>query len=77
MSEQADLILMETEERMEKAVEVLKKEFAAFAQVVQIQHYLIALAINYYGADTPLKQIASIQCVEGNQLFIKPLINRF
>ncbi|MFU8793393.1 MAG: ribosome recycling factor [Acholeplasmataceae bacterium] len=72
MSEQADLILMDVEERMEKAVEVLVKEFASIRTGRANPALLDRISISYYGADSPLKQIASIQVIEGNQLFIKP-----
>ena len=72
MSEQADLILMDVEERMEKAVEVLIKEFASIRTGRANPALLDRISISYYGADSPIKQIASIQVIEGNQLFIKP-----
>lgn len=72
MNEQADIILMETEERMEKAVEALRKDFAAIRTGRANPALLDRISINYYGADTQLKMIASISVVEGNQLFIKP-----
>lgn len=72
MSEQADLILMDVEERMEKAVEVLVKEFASIRTGRANPALLDRISITYYGAESPLKQIASIQVIEGNQLFIKP-----
>lgn len=72
MNEQADMILMEVEERMEKAVDVLRKEFASIRTGRANPSLLDRISINYYGADTQLKMIASIAVVEGNQLFIKP-----
>ncbi|MDI6452894.1 ribosome recycling factor [Peloplasma aerotolerans] len=72
MSEQADLILMETEDHMSKTLEVLKKEFAGVRTGRANPALLDRILISYYGVDTPLKQISSIAVVEGNQLFIKP-----
>jgi ribosome recycling factor len=72
MSEQADMILMEVEERMEKAVEAVRREFSAIRTGRANPALLDRISISYYGAESPLKQIASIAVVEGNQLFIKP-----
>ncbi len=72
MSEQADLILMEVEDHMGKTVEVLRREFAGVRTGRANPALLDKIHIQYYGVDTPLKQISSIQAVEGNQLYIKP-----
>jgi ribosome recycling factor len=72
MSEQADLILMETEERMQKAVDVLHKEFAGVRTGRANPALLDRITVDYYGVESPLKQISSISIVEGSQLFIKP-----
>ncbi|MCF7932939.1 MAG: ribosome recycling factor [Acholeplasmataceae bacterium] len=72
MSEQADLILMDTEERMEKAIEALKRDFAGIRTGRANPALLDRIVLDYYGVETPLKQISSISVVEGNQLFIKP-----
>jgi len=72
MSEQADLILFEIEEHMEKSVDVLRKDFASIRTGRANPALLDKLHIDYYGVSTPVKQISSIAAVEGNQLFIKP-----
>ncbi|MFH0766714.1 MAG: ribosome recycling factor [Bacillota bacterium] len=72
MDEQADLILMEVEDHMSKTLEVLRREFAGVRTGRANPALLDKISINYYGVDTPLKQISSIAAVEGNQLFIKP-----
>ncbi len=59
-SEQADLILMECEDHMTKTLEVLKKEFATVRTSRANPAILDRISINYYGADTPLKQVAAI-----------------
>ena len=72
MNEQADLLLMETEERMQKAVDALVREYALVRTGRANPALLDRINIEYYGVLTPLKQIAAIAAVEGNQLFIKP-----
>ena len=71
-TEQADMVLLEIEDHMQKTVEILKKEFNGVRTGRANPALLDKIHINYYGVDTPLKQIASIAAVEGNQLYIKP-----
>lgn len=70
--EQADLILMECEDHMTKTIEVMKKEFAAIRTGRANPAILDRIHIEYYGAETPLKQVAAISVPEANQLYIKP-----
>ena len=63
---------MEVEDHMSKTVEVLRKEFAAVRTGRANPALLDKISLEYYGVDTPLKQISSIAVFEGNQLFIKP-----
>ena len=72
MTEQADLILLETEERMQKTIEVLVKDFSQVRTSRANPALLDRISIDYYGAPSPIFQIASITVVEGNQLYIKP-----
>lgn len=70
--EQADLILMECEDHMTKTIDVMKKEFAAIRTGRANPAILDRIFIDYYGAETPIKQVASVSVPEGNQLYIKP-----
>lgn len=72
MNEQADLLIIEIESRMEKACEVLQHEFNEVRTGRANPALLDRITVPYYGVDTPLNQIASISVVEGSQLFIKP-----
>lgn len=72
MNEQADMILLEVEERMEKSIEALKRDFNSIRTGRANPSLLDRISIEYYSVVTPLKQIASISVVEGSQLFIKP-----
>ena len=72
MNEQADLLLIEIEERMQKTVDALVREYANVRTGRANPALLDKINIEYYGVHTPLKQISSIAAVEGNQLFIKP-----
>lgn len=67
-----DELLMETEMAMEGCIESLVKRFtnirAGRANPAILDHVMV----NYYGADTPLKQLATISIPEARQLCIKP-----
>ncbi len=72
MREQADLILMELEDKMEKSIEATISEFQNIRTGRANPGLLDSIFIKYYGVDTQLKQISSITVPEGNQLYIKP-----
>jgi len=72
MNEQADMILMEIDEKMEKSIESLGREFASVRTGRANPNILDRILISYYGVDTPLKQVASITVPEAQQLYIKP-----
>ncbi len=72
MNEQADLMLMEIEEHMQKTIEALEREFAAVRTGRANPALLDHVNVDYYGAESPVRQIASVSVVEGNQLYIKP-----
>ncbi|HEY3262048.1 MAG TPA: ribosome recycling factor [Pseudonocardiaceae bacterium] len=64
--------LFEAEEKMEKAVSVAKEDLATVrtgrANPAMFSH----LSIDYYGTQTPLNQVASINVAEARMLVIKP-----
>lgn len=70
--EQIELVLFEVEENMQKVIEGLNRELANIRTGRANPAILDRINIKYYGADTPLKQIASISVAEGTQLYIKP-----
>lgn len=70
--EQIELVLFEVEESMQKIIEGLNRELANIRTGRANPAILDRINIKYYGADTPLKQIAAISVVEGTQLYIKP-----
>ena len=72
MLEQINLVLLEVEESMQKSIQSLEKELANVRTGRANPALLDRISIDYYGVDTPLKQIAAISVVEGTQLLIKP-----
>lgn len=65
-------VLMEMEMSMEGSIQNLEKRFtnirAGRANPAILDHVIV----NYYGSDTPLKQLANISIPEARQLCIKP-----
>ena len=67
-----DDILMETEMKMEESIENMEKRFLNVRAGRANPAILDRVMVNYYGADTPLKQLATISIPEARQLMIKP-----
>lgn len=67
-----DEILLEVEEKMEAAVEYLKKEFRGIrtgrASIGLVDH----IKVNYYGSMTDLRQLATISTPDASLIMIKP-----
>lgn len=67
-----DEILLETEEKMEQAIENMDKRFVNVRAGRANASILDGVMVSYYGVDTPLKQLANISIPEARQLSIKP-----
>ena len=67
-----DETLFEAEEKMEKAVEVAKEDFAGIRTGRANPGMFNKLTVNYYGAPTPLQQLASFQTPEARTIIISP-----
>lgn len=65
-------ILFEVEEKMEKAVVNLQERFKTVRTGRANPSSLDKVMVNYYGAMTPLRQLANITVPEARQLLIKP-----
>ncbi len=68
----ADEILMDVEERMEKAVNVYKDELRGLRTGRATPGLVDSLRVEYYGSPTPLKQLAQISTPDPQSLVIKP-----
>src|SRR5947209_14444188 len=68
----ADEILMDCEERMEKAVNVFRDELRGLRTGRATPALVDSLRVDYYGSPTPLKQMAQISCPEPQQIVIRP-----
>ena len=67
-----DDILMNAELEMQEAIESLKKRLTNIRAGRANPAMLDGIMVEYYGAPTPLKQLATISVPEARQLCIKP-----
>lgn len=65
-------ILLDVEERMEKAVNKLKGDLAGIRTGRANPGLVDSLKVEIYGSPCPLKQVASVGCPEPNQIVIRP-----
>jgi len=68
----SDEILIDTEQRMEKAIEVLKKNLGGIRTGRANPGLVDSVRVDVYGSPTPLKQIASVGAPEPTQIVIRP-----
>lgn len=67
-----DDTLLEAEEKMDRAVEHAKDEFAAIRTGRANATMFSKIMIDYYGTPTPLPQMASVSVPESRMVIIKP-----
>jgi ribosome recycling factor len=67
-----DETLLEAEEKMDKAVEVAKEDFAAIRTGRASAAMFNKIMVDYYGAPTPLQQLASFNTPEARTVIITP-----
>src|SRR6516164_9469847 len=65
-------ILFDAEERMEKAVDVLKDELRGLRTGRATPALVDSVRVEYYGSPTPIKQLAQISTPDPQQIVIKP-----
>jgi ribosome recycling factor len=68
----ADDILLDVEERMEKATDVLKHALAGIRTGRANPGLVDSMRVEVYGSPTPIKQLASISAPEPTQIVIRP-----
>jgi len=67
-----DTLILMGEEKMEKTLESLKKEFTNIRTGRANPHILDKITVDYYGVQTPINQMSSISVPEAQLLMIKP-----
>lgn len=65
-------ILLDGEERMEKAVSVFKEQLTGMRTGRATPGLVDTIRVDYYGSPTPLKQLATISVPEPQQIVIRP-----
>ena len=67
-----DETLFDAEEKMERAVSVAKDDLASVRTGRATPNMFSRIAVDYYGAMTPINQLASINIPEARMVIIKP-----
>lgn len=68
----ADVVMQETKEKMNKAAEALQRELGQIRAGRANASILDRVMVNYYGAPTPVNQMASIGIPEARLLVVTP-----
>ncbi|MDO9486003.1 MAG: ribosome recycling factor [Actinomycetota bacterium] len=72
MSDEIDEILLDAEDRMDKAIVVAREDFATIRTGRATPAMFNKIVVDYYGAYTPLNQLASFQTPEARMIIISP-----
>src|SRR5690606_1604188 len=72
MNEEVDFILESTEENMQKAIKHLEKQLLNIRAGKATPAMLGSVMVEYYGAMTPLQQVANINTPDARTLSIQP-----
>ena len=67
-----DEILLECEEKMENTISSVENKFTNVRAGRANPNMLDGITVEYYGVETPIKQLANISIPEARQLSIKP-----
>ncbi|NNN01081.1 MAG: ribosome recycling factor [Acidimicrobiaceae bacterium] len=71
-NELIELVMEDTRDRMARAIEHVKSEFASVRTGRATSSLVENLLVDYYGADTPLKQLANFSVPEPRLLVVSP-----
>lgn len=71
-NEQIEEIILVLDDKLEKAVAVLKEDYASIRAGRANPHILDKVTVDYYGAATPITQTSNISVQEGRCLVISP-----
>src|SRR3954467_10864706 len=72
MTEMTDELLADAKERMHKSVQATNSEFGSVRTGRASPALLDRIVVDYYGAPTPLKQLATINAPEARLLTVQP-----
>jgi len=68
----ADDILLDTEDRMDKAIQHLKQQLSGIRTGRANPGLVDTLKVEVYGSQTPMKQLASVGAPEPQQIVVRP-----
>src|ERR671937_1502318 len=68
----SDEILLDAEERMEKAANVFRDELRGLRTGRATPALVDSLRVEYYGSPTPLKQLAQVSTPDPQQIVVRP-----
>lgn len=71
-NEQYEMMILDTEERAEKAISVLKSEYASIRAGRANPHILDKVLVDYYGTPSPINQVGNITVSDARCLVIAP-----
>lgn len=71
-NEQAEEILLVLDDKLSKTISVLEEDYSAIRAGRANPHILDKVSVDYYGAMTPVTQIANISVQEGRCLVVSP-----
>jgi ribosome recycling factor len=72
MTELIDELLADAGERMDKTVDAMRGELATVRTGRASPHLLDRVSVDYYGAETPLKQLAQVAATDARMLTVTP-----
>lgn len=72
MSDEIDMVLLEAVEKMDKAIEVAREDFATIRTGRANPAMFSKVLVDYYGTATPINQLASFQTPEARMILISP-----
>ena len=71
-NEQYDMIMMDTMERTEKTISVLKGDYAVIRAGRANPHILDKILVDYYGTPSPINQVGNISVTDARCIVIAP-----
>ena len=72
MTEQIDDILLDAEDKMDKAISVAREDFSTIRTGRATSAMFNKVMVDYYGTLTPVNQLATIQIPEARMILITP-----
>ena len=67
-----EIILSDTDERMTKSIDALKRELSTLRTGIATPSLLDNINVDYYGTSTPLNQLASVSAPDAQAIIIQP-----